>query len=448
MYEKRLKKIRLLKEIAVGLALFLAGCLPVRISFSPRPVTPSPDNGAGLIAYLGVDGNIYTIDPQGANQQLVTNDARLEAGADGTTRSYQAPTWSPDGRRLAFIQLNSMNGQNGSAHVLISDPDGKGQVDAFQSEREFPFYLYWSPDSQKLTFLTGGAAANDLILRIVADHGGEAQELDHGSPYYWAWGPGSQDIFVHSGGAARDSANARLAFLGVDSQTAGQKLDLHPTTFQAPDWSSNGEELLLAAEKEDGSPALMLTNRRGEVKKELAKYDGAIAFGWSPDGKRIAFLTNQDSGFHEFYNTISILDPANPEDKKTFHEDVLLAFFWSPDSQRIAYFVPVVVPTGKQSIRFPSQASSELKLGLRVLDVESGETQEAAVFKPSDDFLNIIPFFDQYQRSMTLWSPDSKNLVISVNDSQNGPGIYVVDAKQVNPMRLISSGLLAFWSTK
>ncbi len=451
-------KSRPLRGIWVILVLLIAGCLPVRISFSPRTPTPNPTStpnpaptsasSAGLIAYLGIDGNIFTIDPQNANRQAVTNDAQLGSGAGGEIRSYQAPTWSPDGHRLAYVQVNSKGGQTESAHLLISDPDGSQQVNAFESERELPFYLYWSPDSQKLSFLAGGGLASDLILRVVPDRGGEAQELDHGSPYYWAWGPDSQDIFIHTGGAAKDSAEARLAFLGLDSQTAGQKLDLHPTTFQAPDWSSNGEELLLAAEIEDGSPALMLTNRRGEVEKELAKFDGAIAFGWSPDGKQIAFLTNRDSGFHQFYNTISILDPDLPESINAHQEEIILAFFWSPDSRRVAYFVPVIVPTGEQSVSFPSQARSEFKLGLRVLDVSSGEIQEVAVFKPTDDFLGIIPFFDQYQHSATLWSPDSKNLVIPVINPQNDPGIYVVDALQVSPMRMLTNGLLAFWSAK
>jgi len=66
----------------------------------------------------------------------------------------------------------------------------------------------------------------------------------------------------------------------------------------------------------------------------------------------------------------------------------------------------------------------------------------------SEDFLNIMPFFDQYQRSATIWSPDNNNLVISALDQDGEQGIYAIEIAENSEARLLASGSLAFWSWK
>jgi hypothetical protein len=68
-------------------------------------------------------------------------------------------------------------------------------------------------------------------------------------------------------------------------------------------------------------------------------------------------------------------------------------------------------------------------------------------FTPTDSFLNIFPFYDQYQRSITIWSPDSREIVIAGSQGQENPGIYVIDALEGGSAR-IADGDLAFWSWK
>jgi hypothetical protein len=82
------------------------------------------------------------------------------------------------------------------------------------------------------------------------------------------------------------------------------------------------------------------------------------------------------------------------------------------------------------------------------MDTGSGETQQLALFRPTNDFVNILPYFDQYHRSATIWSPDSRNLVIPALSPEGDPGIYVVEAAGNLQPRYISDGSLAFWSWK
>ena len=141
-----------------------------------------------------------------------------------------------------------------------------------------------------------------------------------------------------------------------------------------------------------------------------------------------------------------LLDPTKPEGAKEVAKGILVAFFWSPDSQKIAYFLP---STGNQQGNAPQliQANTGIKLDLQIYDLASGKITQASTFAPTDSFLQVFPYFDQYQRSGTIWSPDSKNLVLAGLDDKQGASIFVVNADGSKIQR-IAGGNLAFWSWK
>jgi hypothetical protein len=83
-----------------------------------------------------------------------------------------------------------------------------------------------------------------------------------------------------------------------------------------------------------------------------------------------------------------------------------------------------------------------------VLDVTSRESRELFTYRPTQQFLSILPYFDQYHQSVTIWSPDNNNLVLSFLDNSGNPGIAVVAASGKLEPRLLAQGYLAFWSWK
>jgi Tol biopolymer transport system component len=124
-----------------------------------------------------------------------------------------------------------------------------------------------------------------------------------------------------------------------------------------------------------------------------------------------------------------------------------MAYFWSPDSRKIAYFIPQINIPSEQQVSLNTQ-EAQFTLGLHILDVQTGSSQRLIEFTPTEDFLNILPFFDQYQRSATVWSPDSNNLVISAVDLDGEQGIYAIENSENSEARRLASGSLAFWSWK
>jgi TolB protein len=431
---KNVKKNWRFATCLVMLVLVLAGCLP----FGRAP-------GAGLIAYVGLDDNIYTIDPNGENKQALTSDAQSIPGEEGEIRVYQQPTWSPDGNRVAFVQVNVTGNRTQTAALFSAHPDGSNLAEIFNSEFQFPFYLYWSPDSERLSFLTTGGLEPGLVLYIAAPQAGEAQLLDIGQPFYWDWSPDSQSILIHTGGSTRFNPAARLALLGLADEVSEEELDLQPDFFQAPAWSPDGERLLLAAVTESDERGLLLTDRNGEVLRVLRPGDDSIAFGWSPNGDWVAYVSEDAGEPEDISRTLVYLDPAQPDESFTVTQDVVIAFFWSPDSRKIAYFIPSTGAPQGPRVSLQRQ-ESQFSLELHVHDVQTGDSQSLMEFTPTQEFLNILPFFDQYQRSATIWSPDSKNLVISGIDEDGEAGVFAIEVSENSEARRLASGRLAFWS--
>ena len=416
------------------------GCSFVTDRLSVRTELPAPAGTSGLIAYVGTDGNIYAIDQNGTQKVAITHNAGEE------DLSYLYPTWSPDGKRLSYLAAKRIEDGKRESTLFTANHDGTDSIIIYQNQDESPFYFYWSPDSKVITFLSITASGSELSLSLVPARGGKVQLLSVGQPFYWDWSPDSRSIFIHTGGSGQFNPDARLALLVPGDTTNQVEVDLRPTGFQAPAWSPRGEELLIAAESSEGRESLFLIDPAGNIKQTVNETPGPMAFAWSPDASRIALLhsASDPSGL---LRGLKLLEPQAPGEEQIVVAQDTVAFFWSPDSRKIAYFQPVLSSPqpGEQGV---SQTEPQILLSLFVYNLDSESANQVAQLNPSNEFLNIFPFFDQYQRSVTLWSPDSQHLVVSAQDDSGVDGIYVVNASgEGNPVR-IADGNLAFWSWK
>jgi hypothetical protein len=87
-------------------------------------------------------------------------------------------------------------------------------------------------------------------------------------------------------------------------------------------------------------------------------------------------------------------------------------------------------------------------LNLFILESESRSITKLATFMPTAEFVqHVVPFHDQYQRSHTIWSPDSRFFVLNSITSEGKPGVFVVSVSEdgLQP-RLIALGTLPFWA--
>lgn len=435
----------------LGLSLACAVTIPTLPAPAPTPAptglpAPGPAAPAGLIVYVGADSNIYVIDRDGQHQAAVTQDASLTPTAGQDPRVYLFPTWAPDGRHLAYLSFSRPASSGFEARLFTSLVDGSEQVTLFKSQDASPFYLFWSPDSQAVSFLSNGPGGNgEIELNLAPLAGGESKVIGSGQPYYWDWSPDNRTLLIHTGGSIVENPEARLALVTLDGSSQIRDLALKPGYFQAPAWSPNGEDLAFSILNESGEGQLVLAGRDGQIKKVLATLNGPAAFAWARAGSRLAYTTLVESASGPVIRLVW-LDLAQPEQLTDVALGEVVAFFWSPDGQKIAYFSLASEEPGVTARRV-AQTAPKIHLAVQVYDLASGESRQVAAFVPTESFLQVLPYYDQYQRSGTLWSPDSRNLVLAGVDANGQETIFVANADG-SPSRKIADGDLAFWSWK
>jgi len=428
-------------------AVALTGCSERGLRLPQSPLLAALERKSGLIAYVGPDGNVYTIDQGGGNQSMITEDAHPAEG--GVGRFYDFPTWSAADNKLAFVGFEVAEDGLTVASIFTADPDEQSPVEIYNSEQHVPFYLYWSPDGEWVSFLSSSLGSNSMAMQLASAQGGETSLIDTGRPYYWAWAPEGMQVLAHVGGSsATNPGAARISFLEMDPFVRAVGLRIEPTSFQAPAYSPDGEYVLFGGDSGNGQPQLVLADSAGKVLRSLADYDGSIAFSWAPRGDYAAYLSG-DTSSQALIGDLTFVDLRRPDEPQHIETDAerVLGFFWAPDGKTVAYFVPVMFSNAAEGEEQTAE-NSQFLLELHIAEARSGSTRRIAAFQPTQTFLNIFPFFDQYQRSVTIWSPDSNYLVVSAVASEEQQGLFIVPASGDYEPRFLAEGNVGFWSWK
>lgn len=438
-------KKHLLLTLILG-SLLIAACDSIGqgIQIPQSPLLAAVERKSGLIAYLGPDGNVYTIDQAGGKLNMVTDDAH--AAQSGVQRFYDFPTWSLEDNKLAFVGFDVREDGSTSASIFATDKKAEEAQEIYSSDAHVPFYLYWSPDGEWVSFLSSTQGTSTMAMQIAPAEGGETSVVDTGRPYYWAWSPRNPEVIAHAGGsAAINPSEARLSLVETEPVIRETGLGIQPTNFQAPAYSPDGEYVLLAGAT-GGQQQLILADAAGHIQSTLTNFDGSIAFDWAPEGDFAAYLT-ADADNQALVGDLTFLDlrkPDQPELVSTEAEDVM-GFFWAPDGKKLAFFVPVILSEAAEGEEQTAE-NTRFLLELHVAEPKSGESDRIAAFQPTQTFLNIFPFFDQFQRSTTIWSPDSRYLVVSALANENTQGLFIVPASGDFEPRFLTEARVGFWS--
>jgi Tol biopolymer transport system component len=400
------------------------------------------------IAYMDNELNIQVVDARGEHRVALTSDAKND-----NDLAYLYPTWAPNSQRVAFVRVSGT--RSSFEGTLYTAPLAGGEpATVFKSKLLVPFYLYWSPDSQHISFLAQSDTEVNLMLGE-AEGKEETRKLDTGSPLYWAWSPDSRTMLTHIGGSQRDSRGARLGLLRWQGESASQKLTQGPASFQAPQFSPDGSQMLYAGAGESNQDALYIADAQGAQARSVASYAGRIGFAWAPNGKKIAWVATPADALLPNLGPVSISD-TDGNNSKTLGNDDALAFYWSPDSKQIAYLS--LIPPGSQGcnddcqrvpgLAAPMEQGASLRMRWRIADTETGQARTLVSFVPTANFVTLLPYFDQYARSLTFWSPDSQQFVYTQREAQGQGSVWVIGLKENAAPAKIGDGTLAVWSWK
>lgn len=401
--------------------------------------TPNP-NRVNRIVIVNDDGQIETMAPDGSEQRQLTD----------VVFNFQFPAWSPDATAVAAIGASRAS----SSIFLLPDTAAANIEDPIQIYREnnySPFYLYWSPDGEQISFLASHVSRGMTLNVVPAAAGSTRSELLQGSPIYWQWTANGQQMLLHSGVASDDS---RLTFLSpTDLENSADDL-ANPGLFQVPGISANGRYLAYAESVNGDNSQLVIADTTSGGQQEV-RHAGLVAMGWSPTSDLLAFTSGRPDS-DNFWGELQLFD-AETGDVRLLSRNLVVGFFWSPDGRSLAVIsapqdngeIIAAAPWGAQDsanrLGKRVQQGHSFNFTLTVIDVASGEGRVLGEFEPTFLFLSqFLPFFDQYALSHRIWSPDSDALVLPVREGSRSM-IYVYPADG-SAKQLLAEGTMAFWS--
>lgn len=263
-------KERLLALTAVALAaVCLGGGAPQAASTLPAALAFSRAEAAG--------GGIFVWERSGR--------VRLFA------RSGTAPTWSPDGRRLAYVAPAAL----GATDLYVADADGSHRAPLTRSEAADETSPDWSPDGRSLV------VDRDGTLVVVRADGALERVLTAGREP--AWSRSGRIAFVS------DRTGSDELYV-IDSTGRGlRRLTTSPAAESAPSWSPDGRRLAFVSAEGLTVDLYVLDIAKGSMTQLTTDPFNEGSPAWSADGRTIAFVSNR-SGAEALWTVSTAGGPA------------------------------------------------------------------------------------------------------------------------------------------
>jgi TolB protein len=434
---------------AIVLALVLVGVTAlwgVFVLGRPAATTASPLR----LVVVETDGGVTTTDAFGTGRH----------DFDSAGLRYQFPAWSPDGTQVAAIGRRVDNVV--TVDVFNADPAASVLPRRIYESADRPaFYLYWTPDSRHVTFLTTEPAPDGIALRIApADASGPSQVVRAAAPLYWDFVDSSR-LLLHTGstGSAAFTGEVDLEGTSLENET------IDSGVFRAPAVGGDGSSraYVTAAGEDPLEGGMMVVEARdGSVRHEIA-VGGATAFGFDPTSTTLAFIAPDEPADPPApipSGPLRTVD-ARTGEVRTLLDAHVLAFFWSPDGQTLAALdlrpsegpgpgearaIGAVIGSGSISA-LPALASTPgVGMHLSFVDANDGDIQSERDLRLSELFaFQLLPYFDQYALSHRFWAPDSSSIVLPLADEDGQDRVVVIPADGGDPHE-IAAGWVGFWS--
>jgi Tol biopolymer transport system component len=187
------------------------------------------------------------------------------------------PSWSPDGRLIAF----EADDPTGNFDIYVMNADGSNTRRLTQDPRR-DVGPAWSPDGRKIVFMSDRGGPEFDIYEMNAD-GSDVERLTAGQTNWFPqFSPDGTRLALHVG---RD-----VNVFDLKTRTM-HALTQDPANGMYPTWSPDGRRIAFMSWR-NGRTELFTMNADGTDQRVLFSpaTGSAIDPRWSPDGSRIVFV--------------------------------------------------------------------------------------------------------------------------------------------------------------
>jgi TolB protein len=288
--------------------------------------------------------------------------------------------------------------------------------------------MFWSPDGSRLAYLSNWRSFNETSIALRLLELEEAEQpirtLAEGQPLYFSWAPDSTRLVAHIG-------NERVELHSIDGEP--ESLELTAAIFPSPQWSADGSRLVYARGDANRQQLVIadaeLAGSEGAA-TEITSFGERISFTLSPNGETLAYAITPTSLGTAAFGPLYAVD-LDTLGTRELSAAPVLAFFWSPDGSKLAYL---------------AADDSTATLSLRWHIWDGARSRSFAAVVPTRTYLqSYLAFFDQYAQSTSLWSPDSSAFAYAAVDRETGSGIWVQHLDEAEPVR-VGRGVYVAWS--
>ena len=411
-----------MKKLALLAGIFLIYCVNTSCIYE----TPywTPDGKKLLLGALYKDDKgedqyqFFLVDVESGKSSQVSQFLPEKSGVN--------PTLSPDGTKITYYyHEEEMPEDKMELRVMsLSGGDSKKILDLTKENERYHYTTNpWDPNGQRLVIQNFNPQKKSYEI-LVTDLNGVSKNLTEEVPGILpSWSPdGKQIAFITLGKNDYDLVLSNTEELSSKTVTSSialpKKHREHVMQYLAPSWSPDGKKMAYVS----GQQIATVDLETGEKRELTSGFAYKIFPRWSPDGKWIAFnkvrFKKKEPMYGESRVELFIIDPEGKNPKiLTYLKGETYLPQWSPTGDRLAFmfarenevsFLPGIVDLTGNVKFFPINGDQKIGLAKYYLGHDESKVEYAQ---------NLLKEVIQ-ESPKTKWAEEAQKLLTAIEDQK------------------------------